>query len=77
MIAIPCMCQYFCLQWFAVFKIKKDGEWQGGLHRQFGEDGYRLLHERLGTQPGDLIAITAGKHTAAVRFTFLHCVQAL
>ena len=65
--AIPCMCQCFSLQWFAVVRVKDDSEWQGGLRRQFGEDVYRLLCDRLNTQPGDLITITAGKHTNAVR----------
>ena len=61
------MCQCFSLQWFAIVRVKDDGEWQGGLRRQFDEDVYRLLCDRLNTQPGDLIAITAGKHTNAVR----------
>ena len=69
-IAIPCICQYFSLQWFAVVKVKNDGTWQGGLHRQFGEDVYRLLCEKLNSQPGDLIIFTAGKHTNAVMVSF-------
>ena len=70
------MCQCFSLQWFAVVKVKTDGTWQGGLHRQFGEDVYRLLCEKLHTQTGDLIIFTAGKHTNAVRvsFVFFFCV---
>ncbi len=58
-------------QWSAVIPVKGDGEWTGGLGRQLGQDVYEAVCRCLHTEAGDLLVITAGKHTDAVSFFIL------
>ncbi|KAK2145149.1 hypothetical protein LSH36_699g02017 [Paralvinella palmiformis] len=51
------------LKWYAITKVKEDGQWPGSLANHLGFEIHNQLNMHLNLQAGDLLLLAAGEHT--------------
>jgi len=64
MLDLPFQTLYF--QWYAITKVKEDGQWPGSLANHLGFEIHNQLNMHLNLQAGDLLLLAAGEHTPTV-----------